>query len=112
MTLTFTAPVLLDSGVAHAGVAQDRYCMVTTSSEAAEKCNDGDVMAFFPEELNGQRDLMGAMAAFCDTNYSIAHGYEGGFCTYTGNRAALLDEIPERERFRIHWPESKGSDGL
>ena len=35
-TLIFTAPVLLASGVAHAGVAQDRYCMVTTSSEAAE----------------------------------------------------------------------------
>ena len=52
--------------------------MVTTSSEAAAKCNDGDVVAFFPEELNGQRDLMRAMAAFCETNYSIAHGYEGG----------------------------------
>ncbi|MDP3846779.1 MAG: hypothetical protein Q8R10_10210 [Pseudomonas sp.] len=69
---------------------QSYLCTYNTDAQA-ERCKDGQLAWFKPEQWNNEQEPLSVAAAYCDFTQQIMYNKAGVICVFTNKRMKLVE---------------------
>jgi hypothetical protein len=70
-------------------VDQAYLCTYNTDAQA-ERCKDGQLAWFKPEQWSNEQQPLSVAAAYCDFNHQVMYNKAGVICVFTNKRMNLV----------------------
>ncbi|MGH8433082.1 MAG: hypothetical protein ACRERX_01075 [Pseudomonas sp.] len=70
-------------------IDQTNLCTYNTDAQA-ERCKDGQLAWFKPEQWKNEQQPLSVAAAYCDFNYQVMYNKAGVICVFTDKRLNLV----------------------